>query len=1669
MLKQENVLESMKKSFPRWSDIRKRTKKSTGGRLLTAYSNEFDNIQQAIEDYQKLFFLASYKDHEADVVDYLYLAFVGRDDNFKMVDPVCEITTNPDEFYDNLDTMCFYQEGYILIHENLLGDRKSIRYSVDEGYEYESKCYYEHIWNAFDEFALFAGINRQEGEKNLSLATRTYNVFKQFPNASEDGLKNAIVNVIKTIRDIDPEAIEILPIDKDHLNTKNKEMAEIYEDFLQYNKDVFRSKIWNQSLWEHPFQKTDFIPHKWDAEMEITQDGVGSNNSLKIDYIKKLNQNDITDVSVDAYKKDFETIRQYVGKSNIEASLQLTLTKYSDDIKPKDVTVKIHAYDAVRLETPSSITIHEMQNCSGESTFYIDDIATNLHNVTRIENGRLDPSTKYQLRFTPKESFSDMSISKCLLTTGTTKKDLRKENSSFKFDRGTLRNTRVFAHVDNMSELTYNDNIISAGKGFTVGSVRGDGTFGFDVTGMGGQMINYDVSCRQVDITDSEYVSANNGFTLDSDRRGYTNSTSTSLGYVEIGARSDYKMSCNSYSFEFAAASDSSKQGAIEVTVTADGKTTTTLYTKPCTIKEEFKKSTETQIVIRKHGLYPVQIRNIRIASYDIDMSLSDGTPLEYVGKIVRLPNDVDGKTLKVRVSPHTSIYPVINYVHVGLSLTGSRYEVEFTTESGTPVLDIDTDCDVTLYKIAGNGTRTVVGTEKEYSTKASFMNSSNAQGQIVINTEDFTNIVSSTPEIHKKFNGTAQNYIVLNPGETISTIVINGDVSRTLSAYSLTHILSNDNYANKEYYVTSGYVGAMFIKDTNSGTVSRVTITKDMLNQRADTFKVTGLPSNVAARYTSRGGYSKNTNTLNSDPFDELCLIYEASVEHVAYNKVPMITDYKDEIEVVNTFSPLMSANTMAVYEIEMPKNLTDHIEFGTSEDLWSLGVDPMGYSILTTMETQNAETWQLEISHVNNKYILDNEIPLDTRYLIDGAYHDLAEYMVTPEKGLVIECINSDETETITANRYANKLHYSNVKGVKLYKGSTRITSGFTVMEREGLILWDNSAYNGQSIKVVYTALVPDSITYTEEFSDRLYGLIAFKAEAYKHVGSRQFQNLSNGDTVVFEAMEDADRLVTKCSNPCFQAIINGDKLYVSQIKEEDKLAIHNGYIYDAGLEFWYFNDKYDDGVDKMKNVELHDVTRLADKWLFHMAAHNYLPYSTMSTSVMSKLCDIDFTKRLPVPISEFYHLTACDTYNLWYFIDMKGEMVKSLNGYGIRFKVADNESTGYAAAEITRFIKKGNIISLYTTGDLQISLVEETKMNDLPFSKSVCFDAKKATELEAAGDFRYFIVNKEPEKFTRYYLFVQGKDGQIDDIISMPYKSEVEMIESHKKNIDRLGFNIHEALPVDYEYDIEFERSGCKYTDLQCNSQTWELSTSSTIEYGLTLIESSNIEKCYLDGAIYKKGRIILATSDAKVTTRSFYVRNQSSVYELDIKVNDIAAGKYRDFDIKVYGSPSENGAYILLGEAKKSNTITIPIENIKSYIYIEVTGKKNNVIYSIETYARYAEREGAAKLVPIPKDSGELVTKIYDLGTSANYRFDGVDADIVEGTAEDVQYYVRGARENDATLVFTDWKKYNLDANDINQIVLQDYHIFQFKAVLSSADVTVRIHNFKLTVV
>lgn len=303
------------------------------------------------------------------------------------------------------------------------------------------------------------------------------------------------------------------------------------------------------------------------------------------------------------------------------------MTKYSDTIRPKKIEYRIDAYDVYQIEDPAHIFIRGTRKTSGESVYYIDDLVSELFDVKRIQKGLLEKDTDYVLKFTPKSSFSGMSIDKCDLICDGTVTDIRKEYSYYKKQDNSIINTNIAAHINNTAQLSQNHNIEDSSQGLITGHADIKGSFGIDISGMGHELVNMKVTCRETDISASSYIEPKNGFILASDGTSYIDTSQDSLGTLTIGGEGR-EMSCNSFSFTFDPVQDAVQQGAVTVTIIADGQVQKATYRQGTTISRSYPKRTYVEIIIQKLGQNPVSISGIRIASYDIKMSLSDGTSL---------------------------------------------------------------------------------------------------------------------------------------------------------------------------------------------------------------------------------------------------------------------------------------------------------------------------------------------------------------------------------------------------------------------------------------------------------------------------------------------------------------------------------------------------------------------------------------------------------------------------------------------------------------------------------------------------------------------------------------------------------------------------------------------------------------------------------------------------------------------------------------------------------------------------------------------------------------------------------------------------------------------------------------------------------------------------------
>jgi hypothetical protein len=364
------------------------------------------------------------------------------------------------------------------------------------------------------------------------------------------------------------------------------------------------------------------------------------------------------------------------------------------------------------------------------------------------------------------------------------------------------------------------------------------------------------------------------------------------------------------------------------------------------------------------------------------------------------------------------------------------------------------------------------------------------------------------------------------------------------------------------------------------------------------------------------------------------------------------------------------------------------------------------------------------------------------------------------------------------------------------------------------------------------------------------------------------------------------------------------------------------------------------------------------------------------------------------------------------------------------------------------------------------LKASIVKETQVDGLTMTKSIFLETKDGYELEREKDLAYGICGK-PEKNCRYFLVLSGTSGTIDDIVSLPYTDLKGIKESHRKNINKLNFNIAEKMPEKYECDLEFDIAGAAYKDLNIHSQTKEIETSANVEYGLTLAESIDLEQCLISRMQLKKGTLITTLDGGSARTPVFFTHTKSSIYALYVKVNDIIEGQYKGFTIKLYGSNTRSGGYTLLATEENANLLSIPHNLVRNYYYVEVIANKNKVIHSIDVYARYAETEDGGMLAPTRISQGTFISKIYDMGEKANY----ILKDICYKTNnqdEYVEFYIRGAREGKSNLVFTPWRKYAANSDKLKEIRYDDYSLFQFKINVNSPTVTLTVDKFRMVV-
>jgi hypothetical protein len=1659
-LDSRTAFEEAVRHFPRWMDIRKRKHKSDGGKYLQSIINELDDIQAAIEDYKKDFFIINYIGKEDTVIDYLYVAEVGelQQDGFTLLAPLTKATFDVKEFYHADAPIALYQEGRLLFKVDEVSATDVVKYSRN-GFTYTAKLSKVHIWNVIDEFAMFAGIERHENETNKQLLERTLLVFRNRTNSTELGLKNAIMNVVSNYADIAPGDIQIERPNEENLHKADEEFGTVVERLAQLNKDTYRTKQWDSSRWEHPFKKLDHVSPKWDEELKEITDGVGYNDSLKASLLSELENSGASDVRIDLYEKSDVRINEYIRDQRVEVNLDLQLKKYSNVLKPKEVEYKITAAETTDL-TDSNVYIDCHRVTEGENEYYVADLVSNPTDVAdvAVERGKLKPNTKYKLQLLSNAEYGEMNITKINLTNDGNQESLLKEKGAFKFNReGVLANSNVKLHADSTHDFKDYTNIRNLKTGFTLADVTKDGTVVLDVTGMEHQYIKAEFDSRETSIIrDRELVKVDNSFAM--------NDANQLVSTAEEG-EIVIELACNQLYYEM-------DSGNAIVTKTIDGQVfPSEIWYEAKSEHLKFDKTKQVKVVIRKLGNdRPLVMNSISYARYDVEMKLQHGsfinTPLGSV--IPSVPEAENVVIMTIRT--YHGFSPTVNFIHVGSSLKNAMYETDVFQTGAVAYIDFDSNCKARLVELDSAGV--AVATTDNFIAKNLYRNTRSTPVYLQIDTSGFVSIRRTTPVIDRfSYQGQMSNWIRLEPGQEVDTILIDGNVRTLMERVYINQLLQEGPF--DRIYASRQLKG--FI--VQNGTEEKlVTLSREDISLSADAYTVHNLP------YGSRGAFivdsSNNVESIgtsHSQAFQFFYVFPSNTQEHIAYNKVRMLRSEMADVEIVDMFSPIIPPGKLMVYVISPVINsgLNAKVEFQKNDgrfEPWSLGKKKLRVQI--EIDQQLSENYALEQLAVNQKFILSNNINLEEQLVINGQTVNLGEFIVIPPAGMrVIHENRSSQPEVFYAEEDGfNKLKYSNIASISSIKagGITIPASDYQLLNEEGIIAWNNESLIGQEITVEYRYGVPRYITFID--LEKLYELVGYNVEAYRFQSSLYYRNIRE-DTLLTdtdaEKLEQADRVIASSSNPNFRVRIDNDVIRVTKINEEDYIAVKAGFFYQDGQELYHYANRNENLLERMSNIELINTERLSGSVKFNQQSKNFLPESSMKPRRNAVISIVDFINNDRISgLSRMDALTACDSFNHWNTFEMNISFDQGLNGMGMRFTQTSPE--GYAAMDITKYLAKDTILSLYVEDQPGVLIAKERKHQGYSFNKSIF--AVPFESLKEEAEFRYFIFNEDNyEEDAKYYLVVKSS-GLVDDIIVKDYLPEKSIGSIHQKSISALGLDIEEHATINYIQKMLFDVDGNKLDRLEI-AEDGTIKTGVNVDWGFTKVHEFKNDwgSCALrEVDLVKDSYIRSGDRVGMIETEPIYIRNKSSLRSMIVKVNEMLTDATSGFRIEVYTSERSGGMYNLVAVEEDENVLVIPSGRLSNYIKVKVDMPPHKVINNLEVYSEYIETESPLRVGEY--ENGQLLTKIYDSGFEKHYSVKRFVADEI-AQPEQIELSVRAFRQEGDRLVWTDWKPLvlNEDLTVTNSVEFEDYRFFQFQIALRSNLASIKLNNIELEVI
>lgn len=1692
MFDYSNMIKRAIEFFPIWSDIRKRGTKSIGGMVVNSALEETLELEKAIQAYKDFYFLDKYQDKEEEVIAYVYAANVGtlEDlDNTSIIynDQEYFITLDIDEFYSN-ETLAYYENGLIYIQEALYNKNNinSIILSIDD-YKYTYTLERKHVWNIFDEFACFVGLERHTNESNTSLKERILFSTKNLGSNTEEGLKNAIMSeLIGMFPEMQSEEIEITKLTPESLTKPYKEFNSLLDMLSSINRDVLKDKRWDLDKWSYDFKSIAFLDNVWDDVVETYQNGIGHGDDLKV----VIADNDTTtDADIVLYDKSTVKLDKYVADKHIKKNINFKLKRYENILNPIKAKYAIKASEAIDI-THENIELSVFENNEKKESRKIEEIYKIGKGVTSVDNSKITDDKPYRLEFYSDSNFDGMKISKAKViykhkTTGEIieSRNLLKAAPGFSYNAsGELVNTSIKKTVKSVNHFNQYENLADSKSGIVLASNRNEGKAVLNVSGLGLNLVNIDIENQLADIPKS-LIKYNQFCFWREDELVFRYDTNKERKF-------EIETEANIISFKLL-------EGDADVFIEIDG---VTEYFKISGNRnvEIFSESSKLspkkmKVTVISNSVITTKFSDFKYCCHTVDLKLQYGALIKD-SEGYRLPNFAVN-SLIVSMSSKTSSSPVLKSIYIGADIRQLRYKTEVieSRPNTNRIIEIKSNClaDLLHVDVVGN---TVSKTENY--VPATSYKAVQDDAWIRLNTDEYESIkeiTTSVGAIHViEESGKLYYNISLKMGQTVNSVIIDGVKNVPAKTITLEKMIQSyiphfDKETDRIYACKLCKGLLVADNDPDNPKLTIVNIKSNIFTGiNASYYKFTKLPNTLGIVFNNDTSeiHSSETNL----PFNSISFMPGGTKVYQAINEANIYTGEVRGIKILNNFSPILNSSALMYYQVEpFESNVKYEVKFSSTiesdnsfDDLlnWSVGLKDI--AIKTPIDLSNTENYEISELEVTDEVLLSRHIELQKSYKIgDNREVFTNRYMIIPESGTVLYERYSDnqnqslivQEEIIMEEDGFTKLAYSNIDemlytGFSPYSGSNELlVKDFELLKDEGIILWTNKDYINASRKVYlrYTIKNPIAILLDE---DLLYKAIGYNVDAYDEVGRFKIAGVDDGyrfDLRQIDNYQDVDMVYTICSSPAFQADGFNDILTFKKTVNRDTILVRTGYYYINGREYYLFPSKDEIVLDEEKYIDMENVELSGEEITLFKRTDNYVRNSEMLFRGMNELYNFDASKSQVKGVSAINSITACDSFNSWNVFGTKMVLKDGLNQLGISFM--PEIPNGYAYIELTDYLEKGdNYLSFWAEKSLEVFIGEEKKYLGLNFPDSISI--KIGQEIPYRDDeIRTITIKQDDNK--KYYLIVKGQ-GTIDDII---LSNDISSISAHTKNIDLLGLSINEGFKQGQKHRVFLNSNKDAINKGAALTKDGYVKTASNMYWGISPLKSYDSKEdfatCSTENIHFENSYVRTGRTEGYIETAPIYLDNPMTIKRVIVKANEIGFDDMRGFKIQILSSNTREGVYMPINTFN-DNYGYVYGDALLKYIKIKVTMPDNKFLNNLNIYAEYKSTEANAPKVLMPS-SGELITKIYDAQYSTDYRIREISiADI--SNINDVEIQVRASKEDYSADVWHPWQtlelKHNLTLK--NELKFYGTRFFQIKVLLKTSNAFIKINNIDIEV-